>query len=287
VDQLDAHRAPERLGDLFALALAHQPGVDVHAGELVADRPVHERGGDRRVDAAGERADRSAGADLGSDARHLLVDDRRHRPVARESGALVEESSQHAHAVRRVHDLRVELHAVELPGVILEHGHRRVVGGGGRGETRGRRGDRVEVAHPDVVDVGRVVGQQQRRRVATQLGAAVLAAHPAADGAAELLGDELGAVADAEDRHPQDVDLRVERRCAVDVNALRATGQDQRRRFAGPHLLGRDPVGHDLRVHLQLPHPAGDELGVLSTEVDDQDCHGRTALQGLDRRGRW
>ena len=44
--------AAERLDDLLALALAHQAGVDVDARQLVADRPVHERRGDRRVDAA-------------------------------------------------------------------------------------------------------------------------------------------------------------------------------------------------------------------------------------------
>ena len=46
--------------DLLGLALAHQPVVDVHAGEPVADRALHEGGGDRRVDAAGEPADRPA-----------------------------------------------------------------------------------------------------------------------------------------------------------------------------------------------------------------------------------
>ena len=57
VDQLDALVAAERLDDLLALALAHQPGVDEDARELGADGPVDERGGDRRVDAAGQPAD--------------------------------------------------------------------------------------------------------------------------------------------------------------------------------------------------------------------------------------
>ena len=63
----------ERLDDLVALALAHQPGVDEHARELRADGPVHERGGDRRVDAAGQRADHPAVADLGPDRGDLLA----------------------------------------------------------------------------------------------------------------------------------------------------------------------------------------------------------------------
>ena len=155
--------------------------------------------------------------------------------------------------------------------VVLEHGDGRVVGRGGGGEPGRRLGDGVEVAHPHVVDVGRVVGQHERRRGAAQLGPAVLAAHPAADGAAELLGDELGAVADAEDRDAEVVDRRVERRRTVDVHALRAAGEDQRRGSPGGDLGGRDAVGHDLGVHRQLADAAGDQLGVLGAEVDDED----------------
>ena len=79
--------------------------------------------------------------------------------VGRAAGALVQEPPQHAHAVRRVDDLGMELHAVDAPRVVLEHRDRRV-GGRRRGdEPGGRGGDRVEVAHPHVVHVGGVVGQ--------------------------------------------------------------------------------------------------------------------------------
>ena len=67
VDELDALVALEGLDHLLALALAHQPGVDEHARELRADGPVHERGGHRRVDPAGEAADGPARADLLAD----------------------------------------------------------------------------------------------------------------------------------------------------------------------------------------------------------------------------
>ena len=56
VDELDVELAAERVLDLLALPRAHEPGVDVDADELVADRLVHERRGDRGVDAARQRA---------------------------------------------------------------------------------------------------------------------------------------------------------------------------------------------------------------------------------------
>jgi len=43
----------ERLADLFRLAFPHQPRVDVHRGELIADRLVRERRRHRGVDASG------------------------------------------------------------------------------------------------------------------------------------------------------------------------------------------------------------------------------------------
>ena len=71
------------------------------------------------------------------------------------------------------------------------------------------------VAHPHVVDLGSVVRKQHATaRGAVQRGASVLAPRAAVDVAAELEGDELGAVADAEDRHAEVVDRRVEQRRA-------------------------------------------------------------------------
>ena len=102
-------------------------------------------------------------------------------------------------------------------------------------------------------------------------GPAVLATHAATDGAAQLLCDQLHAVADAEDGDAELVDGGVERRGALDVHALRAAGQDDRRRLLGGHLGGGDAVRHDLGVDVELAHPPGDQLRVLRSEVDHQD----------------
>jgi hypothetical protein len=59
-----------------------------------------------------------------------------------------------------------------------------------------------------------------------ELGAAVLAGPGVGDGAAELLGDELGAVADAQDRHAEVVHGGVDDGGALDVDRLGAAGED-------------------------------------------------------------
>ena len=68
-DELDAEVRAERALDLLALVQSQQPGVDEDAGELIADRAMHERRRDGRIHAAGESADHARVADQLADAR--------------------------------------------------------------------------------------------------------------------------------------------------------------------------------------------------------------------------
>lgn len=104
-----------------------------------------------------------------------------------------------------------------------------------------------------------------------QRGAAVLARAGVVDGAAERLGHQLEAVAHAEDRHAGLEDRAVELRRALFVDRRGAAGEDDRLGVLGEHLGDRHAARHDLAVDPGLTHPTGDELGVLGTEVDDQD----------------
>ena len=148
VDERARGSACESLDDLRGLVLAQEPMVDEDAGELVADSLVDEQCGDRRVDAARERAEHALAADLRADPLDLLLDHRGRRPRRRHPGGAVEEVLEHLLAVRRMHDLGVELHPVETALRRLERcdGRGRRLGGDRR--ALGRRRDRVAVAHP-------------------------------------------------------------------------------------------------------------------------------------------
>ena len=158
-DQAHAGRGDVVVLDLLALVLPQQPVVDEDADELVADRLVHERRGDRGVDAAGEAADHAAGADLLADARDLLGDDVAAVPVGRKARRLVQEVLDHALAVVGVLDLGVPLHAVQAPLVAAERGDRGRRRRGEHVEALGRLRDLVAVAHPHVLR-GRLAGEQ-------------------------------------------------------------------------------------------------------------------------------
>ena len=228
VDERDVEVAAERLHDLLGLVLAQQAVIDEDAGELVADRLVHEERGNGRVDAARERAEHALRADRRADPRDLLLDDRGGRPRRRRAGDLVEEVLEDVLPVRRVHDLGMELHAVQprarsSKAAIGVEGELAVT-------SRPRRWSRhgVAMAHPHGLLGREVVEELGVARL--ELGLAELGGSRALDGAAEVARHELHAVTDAERRDPEREDLRVELRRAVGVDRRRAAGEDQRRR---------------------------------------------------------
>ena len=66
---MHAHVLRERLHHLVALAEAQQAVIDEHAGELVADRAMQQRGDDGGIDAAGQAEQHLVAADLLAHAR--------------------------------------------------------------------------------------------------------------------------------------------------------------------------------------------------------------------------
>jgi len=165
VDDLQPHagRRDEVTLDLLRLALAQQPVVDEYARESVTDRTLHQRRRNGAVDATRQPADDTLAADLRADSLDLLLDDVDHRPGRRAAGDVVEEAFEHLLPVRRVHDLRMELHARQRPRQVLEPGDARAVGLGGHDESGRRRPHRVAVRHPHRLRRRQAVEQRRPR----------------------------------------------------------------------------------------------------------------------------
>ena len=89
--------------------------------------------------------------------------------------------------------------------------------------------------------------------------------------AAESHVDETHAVADAEKRHRQ---LQIARRetfgRVVLVNARRSAGKDDSFGLERVNFFQRDVERMDLAVNLGLADAAGDQLGVLRTEIENE-----------------
>ena len=113
------HHGEHALGFLFA----QQAVVHEHTSELVADGAVHQRRGHRRVHASRQRADHPTRTDLGADALDRFGDERACVPGGLAAANAVEEVAQDLAPARCVHDLGVELDAVDTLAV-GEGGHR-------------------------------------------------------------------------------------------------------------------------------------------------------------------
>ena len=140
--------AVEGVDHPLGLFAAQEAVVDEDAGELVADGAVDEGGGDGGVDAAGERADDAAVADLLADAEDGVGDEVAGGPVAAAAADAEEEVLEELLAVGRVHDLGVELEAEEA-AVVGHDGVGGVVGVGDGVEAGRELCDAVAVGHPD------------------------------------------------------------------------------------------------------------------------------------------
>src|SRR5699024_6886071 len=103
-----------------------------------------------RIDAAGQAQDHLVIAHQFAHAGDLVVDDVGGGPQGLAAAHVDYEAAQQRLALQRVGHFRVELHAVPALLFVGHRGHRDAIGHGGDGEARGRDGDVVAVAHPDV-----------------------------------------------------------------------------------------------------------------------------------------
>ncbi len=112
-DDFDAQILGEHVHHHVAFVQAQQAVVDEHAGQLVANGAVDQRGGDGGIDAAGQAENDFVAADLLADFRDRFGDVVAHDPVGLAAADFMHKAVQHGLALHRVRHFRVELHAVE------------------------------------------------------------------------------------------------------------------------------------------------------------------------------
>ena len=182
--------------------------VDEHAGELLANGAVDERGGDAGIDAAGQAEDDFFVADLFADAGDGFFEVVGHRPVVPAAADFVHKAREDGFALQGVGDFGMKLYAVVAARFVRHGGDGAGVGLGDDLKAGGQGGDLVAVAHPDFQQAVafRVAGvfnavKQTAVTTGADAGVAKFAFVGGADFAAQLAGEGLHAVADAEDGH--------------------------------------------------------------------------------------
>jgi hypothetical protein len=142
----------------------------------------------------------------------------------------------------------------------------------GEGAEAGRQlDDTVAVGHPDGHGGGQI-GEDVCGGVAlVDDGVAVLALAGGGDAAAELVGDELHTVADAEDGEAGVEDVGGGQGGAFVVDGGGAAGEDE---AAGVKLLDLLPggvEGDELAVDVTVTDSACDQHAILRAEIEDDD----------------
>ena len=140
--------------------------------------------------------------------------------------------------------------------------------------------------HPDGrAAVGRLNALEQIiALVDLQLGRPELPVRGAGHLASQQMGDELHAVTDAEHRNACLQQLDADRRCLSIVDAGRAAGKNEAAWPLTENTGYGGIVRQDLRIDMCLADPAGNQLGVLRTEIEDENFLVKPTHLDWDRR---
>ena len=261
--------------DLFAFVLTQHAVVHEDAVELLTDGLVEQHGHHGGIHAAGERADDVAVAHGFAHLLHHAFHEGAHGPVGRDLRHLEEEVADHLRAVFGVMHFGVELQGVDAAFVAAHGGHVEGGGAAGHDEAGRRRLHLVAVGHPHAGafafgEGGNAVPQGAVGHL-FKVGGAVFAGFGLGEHAAELVGEKLHAVADAEHRHAEFKQALVEAGSVLFAHAGGAAGKNDGVGMHGGHGLGGGDAGMNFGIDSGLAHAAGDELGDLGAEVENDD----------------
>src|SRR5471032_3171631 len=236
----------------------------------------------------GQAEDHLIAADLGADLLDRFRNIVGHIPVRLAAADLVHEAAQHGLALHRVRHFRVPLHTVEA-ALLVGHGGDRAAWRVAHQLEAGRHVQHlVAVAHPHfqhaVAFVGDEVGDAVEHlgvAAGAHFGVAEFAHQAVLDLAAQLGRHGLHAVADPQHRHAQfEHGVRSARGVAFQGRAV-AARQDHAGGAVVAHELVADVVGEHFGEHAGVAHAAGDQLGDLGAEIEDEDfrVHGMCAFK--------
>ena len=256
------------LQHLPELVLAQQARVDEDAVEVLADGPMQQHGRHRRIHSARKRQHDLVVAQLFAQLPHGGLDETLRGPRLLAAADADDEILQQLRAVGRVVDLRMELDTPRLLTLDMECGDAHVLGAGDQFIGIGHARDGVAVRHPHL-RLGRQSAHQRIRRGAdgehrTAVFAAGCGLHLATEGRRE----ELGTVADAQQRQFTLDGRKIGGRGLSIPHGVGAARKDHT-----PHrsVERRNFVeGVDFAIDAQFADTPCDELRVLRSEVENE-----------------
>ena len=264
---------------LLRFIQTQQTVVDEHAGQVFTDSAVQQHRGHGRVHAAGQAEDHFIVANLLTDAGNGVVDNFLWGPQRFTLADVAYKTFQHTQTLTGVGHFRVELHAVEAFFLVRHNGERAGLGAGNGDKAFWDGSHFVAVAHPYVQQRFAFSGQgvfdtadQRAVGLHFNLRVAELTLGGAFNVTAKLHCHGLHAVAYAEDRHAS-VEHVLWRTWAVCFGgAFRAAGEDDTARIELTDLGFSNIPCPQLTIDAQLTYATCNQLGVLGTEIKDENA---------------
>ncbi len=174
---------------------------------------------------------------------------------------------QHLHALFRMGHFRMELGRVKFPVRVFHGSHRtdRCMGRNGKAFRDGR--DIIGMAHPDAGGIADICKQSGILTVNGHDSMTVLTGGGCFDRTAQLIGHQLGSVADAQHRNAGFEKIcRISRGLGV-INTVGAPCQNNAFGTHGQQPVQAGGIGMNLAIYFAFPDPAGDQLFILSSEI--------------------
>ena len=242
------------------------------AGQLVPHRFRDESRCHGGIHAAGQGQQHLAVAHFLPDLIDRGAHEIAHGPVALHMADLVQEVPDHIPAVLRVVHFRMILDSVESAALITD-GHIGA-GGGMRHQLEALRHllHVIPVTHPADAP-GRQSPEEPAVRIVEGLGLAVFPGGivlRGGDPSSQTVSHELATVADTEDGHAHGEDLRGDLRRPLLIHTVGSAGKDDPHGIECTDLFHGGLIGFYFAVHMAFPDTAGDQLIVLSSEIQDQ-----------------
>lgn len=271
-DKMHVKEAGKGLFNEIALVLAHEALVHKDAGQLVAHGAADQACGHGGIHAAGQAQNDLLPADALPQGLDGILNKGIHLPVAGAAADLIQEVLQYLVAELAVGHLGMGLDGIEPLRRVLHGRHGALFRAGGDLEARGQPVHTVRMAHPDGALLRHILEEQGVALGDGHIDLAVLGGLGGDDAAACHPGSQLAAVADAEDGNAQLQHLGIIMGRGHIIDAVGAAGKDDALVAPGLDLLrGNGVVLLDLRIHVQVTNPAGNQLIVLAAKIQDED----------------
>ena len=256
----------------FAFVQTQQTVVNKHAGQLVADGTVNQRGRYGRVHAARQTQNHFVAADLFADFGNSFFDVVRHGPAWLCTANIQNKAVQQRAALFGVGHFRVELDAVELFLSVFHHGNRARRGVSDDREAGRQFGNFIAMAHPYVERIRRIVLNAACQLAVDGFNLRITEFTLVSRGnfAAQVVRHKLHAVANAQNRNAQIKNTGIGLIIGF-VNGIRTAGEDNAFRVESFDFFQRHVERMQFAVNVGFAHAAGDQLGNLRAEVENKD----------------